>query len=170
MAPSHHFNQCWSRFMPPCGITRPQWVNTLWPGDITRWHGFTSTLALVMAYYQTAPSHYLNLYWLFINEVLWHSPASHFKGSAQATILHIEFENYTFRIIATSSRGQWVNWVNITHRLREGKHAGINLSMRPANERRRYIVTSSLIGWAHTQNNPWTLLFFNTCQHQVSFY
>ena len=26
--------------------------------------------------------------------------------------------------------------------------------MRPANERQRYIVTSSLIGWTHTQNDP----------------
>ena len=26
--------------------------------------------------------------------------------------------------------------------------------MHPPNERRRYIVTSSLIGWAHTQNDP----------------
>ena len=33
--------------------------------------------------------------------------------------------------------------------------AGIVLCMHPANERRRYIVTSSLIGWAHTQNDPW---------------
>ena len=32
--------------------------------------------------------------------------------------------------------------------------SGIILCMRPANERRRYIVTSSLIGWAHTQNDP----------------
>ena len=31
---------------------------------------------------------------------------------------------------------------------------GIILCMRPANERRRYIVTSSLIGWVHTQNDP----------------
>ena len=30
-------------------------------------------------------------------------------------------------------------------------HVGIILHMRPANERRRYIVTSSLIGWAHAQ-------------------
>ena len=36
----------------------------------------------------------------------------------------------------------------------ETHHAGIILCMRPANERRRYIVTSSLIGWAHTQNDP----------------
>ena len=33
--------------------------------------------------------------------------------------------------------------------------AGIILCMRPANERRLYIVTSSLIGLAHSQNNPW---------------
>ena len=32
--------------------------------------------------------------------------------------------------------------------------AGIILCMHPANERRRYDVTSSLIGWAHTQNDP----------------
>ena len=30
----------------------------------------------------------------------------------------------------------------------------INFCMRPANENCRYIVTSSLIGWAHTQNDP----------------
>ena len=33
-------------------------------------------------------------------------------------------------------------------------YSGIILSMRPANERRRYNVTSSLIGWAHSQNYP----------------
>ena len=31
----------------------------------------------------------------------------------------------------------------------------IILCMRPANERWRYNVTPSLIGWAHTQNDPW---------------
>ena len=31
---------------------------------------------------------------------------------------------------------------------------GYFLSMRPANERRRYYVTSSLIDWSHTQNDP----------------
>ena len=30
----------------------------------------------------------------------------------------------------------------------------IILSMRPVNERRRYAVTPSLIGWAHTKNDP----------------
>ena len=33
----------------------------------------------------------------------------------------------------------------------------ILLFMRSANEGRRYIVTSSLIGWAHSQNEPWAL-------------
>ena len=33
----------------------------------------------------------------------------------------------------------------------------IILCMRPTNERRRYIVTLSLIRWAHTQNDPWGL-------------
>ena len=32
--------------------------------------------------------------------------------------------------------------------------AGIVLCVCPANEGRRYNVTSSLIGWAHTQNDP----------------
>ena len=33
-------------------------------------------------------------------------------------------------------------------------YPGIILGMGSANERRRYIVTSSLIGWAHTYNDP----------------
>ena len=33
----------------------------------------------------------------------------------------------------------------------------IILRTRPANGRRRYNVTSSLIGWAHSQNDPWPL-------------
>ena len=36
--------------------------------------------------------------------------------------------------------------------------SGIILCMRPANERRRYIVTSFLIGWTHIQNDPWFYL------------
>ena len=38
----------------------------------------------------------------------------------------------------------------------------ITLRMRPANERRRYIVNSSLIGWAHTQNDPRSPIGFYT--------
>ena len=35
------------------------------------------------------------------------------------------------------------------------QNTGIILGMGSANERRRYNVTSSLIGWAHTHNDPW---------------
>ena len=34
--------------------------------------------------------------------------------------------------------------------LAEIQFAGVILCMRPANAKQRYIVTSSLIGWAHT--------------------
>ena len=48
--------------------------------------------------------------------------------------------------------------------------SGIILCMRPANGRRRYNVTSSLIGWTHTQKDPsqvenWTNLF--TCKQLI---
>ena len=35
-----------------------------------------------------------------------------------------------------------------------GHISGVILGMGLANERRRYNVTSSLIGWPHTQNDP----------------
>ena len=38
--------------------------------------------------------------------------------------------------------------------------SGIIVGMGSANERRRYNVTSSLIGWAHTQNGPWVFMVF----------
>ena len=37
---------------------------------------------------------------------------------------------------------------------------GIILGMGSANERRRYNVISSLIGWAYTQNDSWILIIF----------
>ena len=38
--------------------------------------------------------------------------------------------------------------------LQELNYELISLHMCPANKRQRYIVTSSLIGWEHTQNDP----------------
>ena len=37
------------------------------------------------------------------------------------------------------------------------KSSGIIFFMCPANQRWRYIVTLSLIGWAHPQNDPWII-------------
>ena len=44
--------------------------------------------------------------------------------------------------------------------------AGIILGMGSANGRRRYIVTPPLIGWIHTQNDPWMVVWvlFEPCQ------
>ena len=36
-APSHYLSHCWARSMSPYGVTRPQWVNSLWPNG-TIWH------------------------------------------------------------------------------------------------------------------------------------
>ena len=50
-------------------------------------------------------------------------------------------------------------------------YSGIILGMDSANERRRYIVTPPLIGWAHTQKDPWILhtkldLMLQSAQHR----
>ena len=63
----------------------------------------------LMACCLIAPIHHLNQCWLLISEVLWHSSENNFTVNAQTSILYIEFENCTFKIIAKSYRGQWVN-------------------------------------------------------------
>ena len=45
----------------------------------------------------------------------------------------------------------WYSFYKISKSL---SSSGIILCMCPANERRRYNVTSSLIGWVHVQNDP----------------
>ena len=42
----------------------------------------------------------------------------------------------------------------------DGQVPGIILCIRPAKERPRYNVTSSLIGWARSQNDPWLHVSF----------
>ena len=54
----------------------------------------------------TAPSHYLSQCWLPISEDLWHSSEANLTASTQISDLHNEFDSYTFKIIATSFRGQ----------------------------------------------------------------
>ena len=44
--------------------------------------------------------------------------------------------------------------------------AGVILCMHPANERRCWIVTSSLIGGTHTQKDPWDMLLHNGVRNQ----
>ena len=62
-------------------------VNSLLNYSIS-WHESGSTLAQVMAWCLTAPSHNLNQCWLLISGVLWHSPEGNFTSMAQATIMY----------------------------------------------------------------------------------
>ena len=54
--------------------------------------------------------------------------------------------------------------VDFTHILQDHPFEGIILCMCPANERWRYSVTPSLIGWAHAQNDP----CFGTHKHSTA--
>ena len=87
--------------------------HSLWPSDAIWQVESGSILAQVMACCLVAPSHYLKQCRLLICKVLWHSTESNFAMSAQAMILYNEFGNYTFKIIATSHRGQWVEKLSI---------------------------------------------------------
>ena len=90
-------------------ITRPQWVNSLWPTDAIRRQRSRSRLVQVVACCLTAPSHYLNQCWLIISGFLWHSPTAYFTQSAQDIILSNEFQNTcTLVKLLPHLRGQWV--------------------------------------------------------------
>ena len=77
-------------------------INSLRPSD-AMWRLWSwTTLAHVMACCLTAPSHYLNQFWLIIRGVFW--------GIAQGFNSGYEFEKYILKIIFKSHRGQWVYW------------------------------------------------------------
>ena len=82
---------------------------SLWTNDAIWWQKSWSTLAQVMACCLTVPSHYLDQSSLIINKVLWHSSEGNLTGNAHDINLQNEFENYIFKIIATSPRHKWVN-------------------------------------------------------------
>ena len=92
--------------------------NSLRPGDAIWQHRTGSTLAQVMACCLTAPSHYLNQYWLIINWILWHLPKTNFIENTQDVNSSNEFEKIFFKIPSTYLRGQWVKeqyWNGISH-------------------------------------------------------
>ena len=53
-------------------------MKSLQPSDTIWWHRSELSLAQVMAFCLTAPSHYLNQCRLIIKDVLWHSPEGNF--------------------------------------------------------------------------------------------
>ena len=85
--------------------------NALWHSNAI-WRNRTgSTLVWVMACCLTAPSHYRNQCWLPISEVDWYLYESNFSANSAAAIQFNEFENDTFKISATSFKGQWMSWL-----------------------------------------------------------
>ena len=85
------------------------WINSTWPSDAIWWHRTRSTLAQVMACCLTAPSNYLNQFWLISSEVLWYAPEGNITGNAQEIYPWYEFQKYSFKILAASPGGQWFN-------------------------------------------------------------
>ena len=70
-----------------------------------------STLAQVMACCLTAPSHYLNQWWLIISKVQWHSSEGNFTAGI-SVINHCNWlEKYSPKISLKSPRPQWVKSV-----------------------------------------------------------
>ena len=67
-----------------------------------------STLAEIMTWCQTAPSHHLNQSWLIFKGVLRHSSESNFTRGAQELNRLTCVWRLTFRNTTTFLRGQWV--------------------------------------------------------------
>ena len=112
-ATSHYLSQCWPRVTASYGVTRPQWVNLLWPNDII-WHRFRSTLAHVMACCLTTSSHHQSQCWIIISKASWHSSAGNFTRYLRHPSLKIA---RTYPIISKisfkSPRSRWVNELEI---------------------------------------------------------
>ena len=73
------YPELWKVLLAPYGISKPQWVNSLWSSDTIWWHKCGSTLVQVILVAWWHPSHYLIQCWLLISEVPWHSPESSFS-------------------------------------------------------------------------------------------
>ena len=84
-------------------------LNSLWPNDAIWRHRSRSTLAQVMAYCLTAPSHYLNQCWLIFSKVQWHSVEDNLTRDSLPFNPWNKLENYLSKILFKSFRDQWVN-------------------------------------------------------------
>ena len=62
-------------------------ILTVWPSDAIWRHRSAQTLAQVIGCCLTAPSDYLNLCLLIINEILWHSPNGNGKCSTYVSLI-----------------------------------------------------------------------------------
>ena len=75
---------------------------SLWTRDAIWLHRFGSTFAQGMACCLTAPSHYLNQYWLIISLVVWHTPDGNIHWKCWQYHSLKRLKNDTFEITTTS--------------------------------------------------------------------
>ena len=80
-------------------------INSLSPSDTIWCRRSWSTLAQVMAWCLTAPSHYLSHCWIIIAGIC----GIFRRAISLENVKIIEFENDIFESTSTSPRGQWVN-------------------------------------------------------------
>ena len=131
-ATNHYLGQCWPRSLSPCGVTEPQWFKRLeCVGQCLQWVWNLVTVSTV----KMSSYHHRNF---------------HYKEETVPIpflIMGIPIPEKTVFIL----KQEPVSYQ--PHMVRD------HFMYAPANERWCYIVTSSLIGWVYTQNDPrrWNL-------------
>ena len=117
----------------------------------------------------TAPSHYLNQCWNIFdwtlrNKIQWNPSQNSF-----IFIPENEFENVVCKMAAILSRPQCVDKHPSANESNTVPISRLILGLRPANERQRYFVTTSLIGWVQTKNQSWIYKYIPRNRHMVCF-
>ena len=85
-----------------------QWDNSLWHGDAIWRHGSGLLLVQVMAYWLTAPSHYLNRSWSSVRSWAGHSLDGILLRRSADTNQWNKIENGIFKIAFRSPMDQWI--------------------------------------------------------------
>ena len=170
--------------LPQCQWSSPEGYGNIhylsplrdcWPSDAIWRQGYWSTLAQVMASCLTAPIHYLNQCWLIISKVLWHSSEGIIMRCSEDANQQNKIENYIFRIIFRSPRGQWVN-ISITKQSTINRnsceHVLIKLTELQNTPGKTIQYFLIVMAWRHTSNKPFiqimiTMSYGTLWRHQA---
>ena len=125
-----------------------QWETALLCNVISHWLGANLESALLpyggRLWVQACGSSRLHMFEMLVQ--LQAKPA--YYGICITTFVLVLIQNMTTTVLVMVQN-------MTTSDLVLGQNTGIILCMHPANERQHYNITSSLIGWAHAQNDPW---------------
>ena len=78
-----------------------------------------------------------------------------FKSKIFRSWVDIQYALYPIKYAVVLSYSSWLCVIVLVKSACTIYLPGLILGLRPANERRRYKVTPSLIGWEQTSNQPW---------------